>query len=106
MAEHELKWWLPIQSGAMDNKKIIQFPNEIPKGTLCANCGKPYADSWWVGEGNSFSAIHGQAAPWCTLCTLEAQLAYATSCAERIPRIKAELEEEIRVRVDLAVEEE
>lgn len=64
------------------------FPKDIPAGTLCVNCGKPKATSWWSGTG-VLAAIHGMAVPWCDLCIVREQLKHARERAAAIPALEA-----------------
>jgi len=76
---------------------VIYYPDPIPAGVRCANCGEPRAVGWWTGDGDAFAALHGQAVPWCRLCILSAQLRHAEQAAARVPELRrAVIEEEAK----------
>ena len=66
--------------------------HEPPEG-MCTNCGIRPAAHWWTGEGGVMAAVHGQAAPWCERCCVEAQLEHARKAASGVDEIEARLAE-------------
>jgi hypothetical protein len=59
---------------------------------VCANCNKRSGTVNWAGEGGALAAVHGLTVKWCKACVLEAQIDYAEKAAERLPRLRAELQ--------------
>lgn len=57
----------------------------------CANCGQRPATTWWCATGGGIAITHGEIAPWCEQCAVEAQLAHARAMLAAIPALEARL---------------
>lgn len=67
--------------------------NDIPKGTLCENCGKREATIKWVGSGGYTDLAHGYWSPWCEQCSIEAQIEHIKKRMADLPGLEKRLAE-------------